>query len=78
VLETSDVWLMVFNATFNNMSVISWQSVSLVKETGVRIRVSKSDDLLFSSAFLILTSLLRDSRDHDRMVVGFTTTCAIR
>jgi hypothetical protein len=35
VLETSDVWLMVFNATFNNMSVISWQSVSLVKETGV-------------------------------------------
>jgi hypothetical protein len=24
---------MVFNATFNNISVISWQSVSLVKET---------------------------------------------
>jgi hypothetical protein len=27
--------LMVFNATFNNMSVISWQSVLLVEETGV-------------------------------------------
>jgi hypothetical protein len=26
---------MVFNATFNNMSVISWRSVLLVEETGV-------------------------------------------
>jgi hypothetical protein len=26
---------MVFNATFNNMSVISWWSVLLVEETGV-------------------------------------------
>ena len=29
------VWFMVFNATFNNMSVISWLSVLLVEETGV-------------------------------------------
>jgi hypothetical protein len=28
------VCLMVFNATFNNFSVISWRSVLLVKETG--------------------------------------------
>jgi len=28
-------WVMVFNATFNNISVISWQSVLLVEETGV-------------------------------------------
>jgi hypothetical protein len=28
------VWFMVFNATFNNISVISWQSVLLVKDTG--------------------------------------------
>jgi len=27
------VCLMVFNATFNNISVISWQSVLLVEET---------------------------------------------
>jgi hypothetical protein len=27
--------VMVFNATFNNISVISWQSVLLMKETGV-------------------------------------------
>jgi hypothetical protein len=26
--------VMVFNATFNNISVISWQSVLLVEETG--------------------------------------------
>ena len=29
------VWFMVFNATFNNLSLISWQSVLLVEETGV-------------------------------------------
>jgi hypothetical protein len=28
-------WFMVFNATFNNISVISWRSVLLVKKTGV-------------------------------------------
>jgi len=28
-------WFMVFNATINNVSVISWQSVLLVEETGV-------------------------------------------
>ena len=27
--------VMVFNVTFNNISVISWQSVLLVEETGV-------------------------------------------
>jgi hypothetical protein len=29
-------WIMVFKGTFNNISVISWQSVLLVEETGVR------------------------------------------
>ena len=29
------VRVIVFNATFNNISVILWQSVLLVKETGV-------------------------------------------
>ena len=34
--DCSNVCLMVFNATFNNISVvISWQSVLLVEETGV-------------------------------------------
>jgi hypothetical protein len=29
------LWVMVFNATFNNISAISWRSVLLVVETGV-------------------------------------------
>jgi hypothetical protein len=29
------VKIMVFNATFNNISFISWQPVLLVEETGV-------------------------------------------
>jgi hypothetical protein len=29
------LWDLVFNATFNNISVISWQSALLVKETEV-------------------------------------------
>ena len=29
------VWFMVFNATFKNISVISWRSVLLVEETRV-------------------------------------------
>jgi hypothetical protein len=29
------VWVMVFNATFNNISAISWWSVLLIEETGV-------------------------------------------
>jgi hypothetical protein len=29
------VWVMMFNATFNNISVISWRSVLLEEETGV-------------------------------------------
>jgi hypothetical protein len=31
------VCLMVFNATFNNISVISWWSVLLLEETGVPV-----------------------------------------
>jgi hypothetical protein len=34
-LHTNKLVFMVFNATFNNTSVISWWSVLLVEETGV-------------------------------------------
>jgi hypothetical protein len=34
---------MVFNATFNNISVISWWSVLLVEETGVPHPEKKND-----------------------------------
>jgi hypothetical protein len=29
------VWFMVFNATFNNIAVLSWRLVLLMEETGV-------------------------------------------
>jgi len=29
------VWFMVFDATFNNISVILWRSILLVEDTGV-------------------------------------------
>jgi hypothetical protein len=34
IQQTNKIWLMVFNATFNNISVISWWSVLLVEKTG--------------------------------------------
>jgi hypothetical protein len=34
-LQVDLVWFMVFNATINNISVLLWQSVLLVEETGV-------------------------------------------
>ena len=33
--STEGFGFMVFNTTFNNISVISWRSVLLVEETGV-------------------------------------------
>jgi hypothetical protein len=57
---------MVFNATFNNISVISWRSVLLVEETGETI-LSKDE----------INKWKRDRRGRDRMVVGFTTDYAI-
>ena len=35
ILKSGLVWFMVFDATFNNISVISWRSVFLVEETWV-------------------------------------------
>jgi hypothetical protein len=40
------VWFMVFNATFNNISVISWRSVLLVEKT---TDLSQVTDKLFKS-----------------------------
>ena len=42
-------WFMVFNATFNNISVISWQSVLLVAETGVPGENHRKSDMSFHS-----------------------------
>jgi hypothetical protein len=35
MIKIAEVRVLMLNATFNNISVISWQSVLLVKETGV-------------------------------------------
>jgi hypothetical protein len=35
--KQNTVRVMVFNATFNNISVISWRSVLLVEETGLQV-----------------------------------------
>jgi hypothetical protein len=57
---------MVFNATFNNSSVISCRSVLLVKE--IRIH----GDWCIPSQ-----TRLWGRRGGDRMLIGFTTTYAI-
>ena len=43
------VWFMVFNATFNNISVISWQSVLLVEKTTNLPQVTKVNQKVVSS-----------------------------
>jgi hypothetical protein len=55
---------MVFNATVNNISAISWRSVLLVEETGVP----------YCYAYFIIVS---DRCCCGRMVIGFTTTYVI-
>jgi hypothetical protein len=51
------VRFMVVNATFSNISTISWRPVLVMT--------------------LQTDFYLRGRRDRDRMVVGFSTTCAI-
>jgi hypothetical protein len=79
-------WGMVFNATFNNISVISWRSALLVEETGVptendRTAVSYwqtlSHNVVLSKPCHEWNLFLTVSRCRDHMVVGFITTYAI-
>ena len=53
------IMVMVFNATFNSFSAISWQSVLLVEETGVS---EKSTDVPHLS-HNIVSSTLRSDQD---------------
>ena len=47
ILYNKGVRVMVFNATFNNISVISWRSVLLVEGTGKNHRPTEVTDKLY-------------------------------
>ena len=51
------VWFMVFNATFNNISVISWGSVLLVEETTDLSQVTDKFNHIISVKTRTVTSL---------------------
>jgi hypothetical protein len=71
---------MVFNASFNNISVLSWRSVLLVDETGENHRhvTDKLDHInVVHFALIYFSSSLYFRCGRDRMVVGFITTYAI-
>ena len=56
------VRVMVFNATFNNISVLSWQSVLLVEETGVPREKQVKQSLDKQMTFV--REILKDDNSH--------------
>jgi hypothetical protein len=68
---------MLFNSTFNNISVISWRSVLLVEETRVPGEHHRSAIMQIWLIKVTLYPQKRGGRGRDRMVVGFTTTYEI-
>ena len=59
---TFGVRFMVFNATFNNISAISWRSVLLVQETGVpgeNYRQTLSHKVVFERTTLVMIGTSR-------------------
>ena len=55
-------WVMVFNATFNNNSAISWWSVLLVEETGVMEKTLKCGIKHYNITLLSKESLKSDGQ----------------
>jgi hypothetical protein len=56
---------MVFNATFNDISVISWRSVLLVEETGENHRPAESDGQTLSHNVVSSTPNLSGIQTHN-------------
>jgi len=58
---------MVFNATFNNISVILWQSVLLVEETRVLSQVTnKLHDIILYREHLAISRIQTHNISGDR------------
>jgi hypothetical protein len=57
---------MVFNATFNNISVISWQSVLLVEEIGENL-LSHLNLVLLTPHFVSIWAKARAKVDTEKM-----------
>ena len=62
-----ELWVrvMVFNATFNNISVVSWQSVLLVGVLGEHHRLAISHSHTVSHKIVSITSRLSEIRTHN-------------
>jgi hypothetical protein len=69
---------MMFNATFNNISVISWRSVVLVEETGVpRKNNRKSLTCLISYCCIEYTSSLAGFKLTTLALIKFYSNCLL-
>ena len=72
----------MFNATFSNISVLSWRLILGVEDAGVpgenhRPWASNWKTLSLAAASRVHPFCNIQGRCRDRMVVGFTTTCAM-